>query len=346
MEGMQMGQVSQDQPSGRKSRWLWVLLAVIILAVVVGSTAVYFVTQWKRSILYYYVVAGGTTAYIVGSTQMPGYHDYTVQKQQHYVEYSDKYPYWDVLTVEYPVLAGIDDAAAGQIERINEELYEMAMDRVNYWHLTPNDEVKRLQEEYSIFSSDVNCDVTYHSQYLMSVDFEEIYAPINPVWYVYTTKRALTVDLMSGENYALKDVLRLDEDFVTLWVDKFNEQMEEEMIGSEDVAVFIDWLNGEDEELQEFYDFVPFFYVTGEKDFVVGVSLDPKVAAISYNEPSNSTFYTELTAEEIAPYRTESLFWDRYDKSNSTGEVLECEEKNDNIWLGDQGSVWDYWDER
>ncbi len=47
----------------------------------------------------------------------------------------------------------------------------------------------------------------------------------------------------------------------------------------------------------------------------------------------------------IAPYRTESVFWDKYDKSESTGEVLRCKGKHDNIWLGDQASIWDYWEE-
>lgn len=312
----------QVQPSIKKRRWLLAFLAVVILA----------------------VAAGGVAAYLVGHAGPRGYHDYTVQKQQYYVEYSDEYPYWDVLTVEYPVLTATDEEPIEQLEQINASLYDMAMDRVNYWHLTPNDEVKQLQAEYSIFSSDVDCDVTYHSQYLMSVNYRETYAPISPVWYVYITQRALTVDLVTGESYALKDVLRLDEDFVRLWADKFNEKLGEEMIASEDVDIFIDWFNCADKELEPYYDFVPFFYVTKEGNFVIGVSLDPKVSAISGRDPSNSTFYTELTAEDIAPYRKESVFWDRYDKSESTGEVLRCKEKHDNIWLGDQASVWDYWE--
>lgn len=322
-ESVQTEQTEQVQQSAKKHRWAFHFLAAVILA----------------------VMAGGAAAFLVSHAGPKGYHDYTVQKQQHYVEYSDQYPYWDVLTVEYPVLAGTEEEPIEQLEQINARLYDTAMDRVNYWHLYPNAEVEKLQEQYSIFSSDVECDVTYHSQYLMSVSYREIYAPISPVWYVYMTQRALTVDLLTGESYALKDVLRLNEDFVTLWVDKFNEKLGEEMIASEDVDIFFDWFNCTDEELERYYDFVPFFYVTEEGNLVVGVSLDPKVAAISGGDPSNSTFYTELTAEEVASYRTESLFWDRYDKSESTGEVLRCKEKHDNIWLGDQASVWDYWEE-
>lgn len=291
------------------------------------------------------VLAGVVAAYVVSHAGPKGYHDYTVQKQQHYVEYSDQYPYWDVLTVEYPILTGTEEEPIEQVEQINAKLYDTAMERVNYWHLQPDAEVQKLQETYSIFSSDVECDVTYHSQYLMSVSYKEIYAPINPVWYVYMTQRALTVDLLTGESYTLKDVLRLNEDFVLLWVDKFNEKLGKKMVAPEDVDIFFDWFNCSDKELENFYIFVPYFYVTEEGNFVIGVSLDPKTAAISGRDPSNSTFFTEFTPEEIAPYRTESVFWDRYDESESTGEVLRCKEKHDNIWLGDQASVWDYWEE-
>lgn len=313
----------QAQSFAQRYRWLLVFTAVVILAVAAGSMA----------------------AYLVSHAGPRGYHDYTVQKQQYYVEYSDEYPYWDVLTVEYPILKETDEEPIGHLEQINAQLYDMAMDRVYYWHLKPNDEVRRLQEEYSIFSSDVDCNVTYHSQYLMSVSYKETYAPISPVWYTYITQRALTVDLLTGESYALKDVLRLDEDFVALWADKFNEKLGEEMIASEDENIFVDWFNCADRELEPYYEFVPFFYVTKEGNFVIGVSLDPKVSGISESDPSNSTFYTELTAEEIKPYRRESLFWDRYDKSQSAGEVLRCKDKHDNIWLGDQASIWDYWKE-
>lgn len=325
LEQTASGQIMMEevQPFAKSHRLLLAFVVVVILAVAAGAAA----------------------AYLVSCAGPKGYHDYTVQKQQYYVEYSNEYPYWDVLTVEYPILEGTDVEPIGQMEQINAKLYEMALDRINYWHLKPNAEVKHLQEEYSIFSSDVECSVTYHSQYLMSVRYKEIYAPINPVWYTYITQRALTVDLLTGESYALKDVLRLDEDFVGLWADKFNEKLGEEMILPEDENIFVDWFNCADKELEPFYDFVPYFYVTKEGNFVIGVSLDPKAAGISSSDPANSTFYTELTAEEIAPYRRESLFWDRYDKSETTGEVLRCKDKHDNIWLGDQASIWDYWEE-
>ena len=49
-----------------------------------------------------------------------------------------------------------------------------------------------------------------------------------------------------------------------------------------------------------------------------------------------------LTEQELEPYRTESEFWKWYDQSQTTGEVLPCEDRKDNLWLGEESSVWDY----
>ena len=72
-----------------------------------------------------------------------GYKDYTVQKEQYYVEYSEQYDYWDVLTVEYPSVSRINKEYE---ETLNKLFYDMAMEKVNFWHLFPDDEVKELQK--------------------------------------------------------------------------------------------------------------------------------------------------------------------------------------------------------
>ena len=324
-----------------RRKWPFVLLAVVILIAAAGGAAVYLIRDTAPGENFDYTVQPEP----IEDTAPEGYYDYTVETQQYFVEYSDEYPYWDVLTVEYPTLAAAPETEIEQLELINEKLYDVAMDRVNYWHLTPNDEVKALQEEYHIFASDVQCDVMYRSQYLLCVNYREIYAPINPIWYVFITQRAIMVDLLTGESYALGDVLRLDEDFVALWVDRINEEAGEERIASEDAGIFAGWLNGSDEEVEELYSIDPFFCVTEKGNFIVGFSLNPKVAAITVDAPSNTTYYAEFTAQELEPYRTESVFWDRYDKSESTGEVSRCT-KHENRWLGSGGSVWGYWKER
>lgn len=287
----------------------------------------------------------GTTGY--SATEAPkGFQDYTVRKEQYVVEYSEEFDYWDVVTVEYPVLSGIDGEQAGAV---NTALYDMAMDKVNYWHLLPNEEVKALQEEYSVYSSDVRCSVDFHSQYLLSVWFHETYAPISPVYYVHMTQRAANINLMTGEQYQLSDIFQIDDDFMALWC----KQVEAEgnygdlIVNDADTReTFRGWFLGEDEEAEEHYMFTPFFALDENKDFVIGLSYDPKPGRLSGKPPMDNSFYAHFEASELAPYRTDSEFWELYDQSESTGKVIEHENLRENIWLGENAGVWDYWKER
>lgn len=66
--------------------------------------------QWKLIILLCLLIVLVIVITAIGIAHLSapkGYTDYTVQKEQYYVEYSEKYDYWDVLTVEYPRLEGI-----------------------------------------------------------------------------------------------------------------------------------------------------------------------------------------------------------------------------------------------
>lgn len=272
---------------------------------------------------------------------LKGYRDYVVQKEQYFVEYSEEYDYWDVLTVEYPVLIGIDSEIQ---EQINERMYETAMDRTNYWHFHPDDAVKQFQEDqFSIFCSDVTCDVTYHSQYLLSVDFYELYSAGHPVWNTNITERGLTADLLTGEIYELTDILTIDRDFIDLWNACYCRETGEEPWEDEECGLLLSWFLQEDEELKGSYESRPFYYVTEDKEFVIGLTLDPVLyAAITY-EPTARILCATMEAEELAPFKTQSGFWNKYEKSQTTGDVLPCTDKQDNIWLGEGASIWD-WD--
>lgn len=268
-----------------------------------------------------------------------GYEDYQVQKEQYYVEYSEEYDYWDVLTVEYPVLTGINDEVQ---EKINERMYETAMDRVNYWHFYPDEKVKAFQEEnFSIFCSDVTCDVTYHSQYLVSVDFYELYSAGNPVWNTNITERGLTADLLTGEVYELTDILEVNREFLELWDKSYCERTGEEGWTPEEIELVLSWFLQEDEELKADYESRPFFYVTEDKELAVGLALDPVLyAAVTY-EPTSRILCTVIDPQALAPFKTQSEFWSKFDKSQTAGEVLDCEDKAENIWLGEGASIWD-----
>ena len=281
---------------------------------------------------------------VIRSLPPEGCPDYTVQMEQHYVEYSEEYEYGDVLTVEYPRL---QDADTELQDKINATLYDTAMDRVNYWHLSPDEEVQDFQENFAIFCSDVTVDVPFHSQYLLSADYHELYSAGNPVWYTMITERAVNVDLLTGEVYELGDIITIDEEFTKLWCDAAQDKYGEPFEGDrEEYELFLSWFQDEDEEMKEFYRFSNFFYPTQDGTFMIGLAYDPRPAAIRAVEPRDVTYSVELDAELLTPFRTESKFWQQYERSEQTGQVLECEDLQTNLWLRDDASVWSYWEER
>jgi len=308
----------QINDSANKRKWLFLTVLLLILAGI------------------------GILAGIVLYSSFPkGYEEYTVQKEQYYVEYSEEYDYWDVLTVEYPRLEGIDDTVS---EQLNQLLYDTAMDRVIYWHFRPSEEVKAFQDEYfSIFASDVSCDVTYHSQYLLSVDYREYYSAGNPVWMTNGTERALTIDLLTGESYAPDDILVIDKEFIRMWDKSISDERDEEYADEETLEQVLSWFLRTDEETNQQFFCRPFFYLTEDKNFVIGVALDPVLEYAYTYKPISRSFYAELSMEELEAFKKESDFWEKYDKSELAGEVLPCPDKKENIWLGENAGIWD-WD--
>lgn len=312
----------KGQSEGKKEKKLVVLIFSVCIALIIGIKAYTMLAEHSPK----------------------GQGDYTVQKEQYYVQYSEQYDYLEVLTVEYPRLEGTEEETQ---TLINQLLYDTAMDRVNYWHFEPDEEVRKLQEEYTIFSSDVRCDVAYHSQYLLSVDFKEIYAPIDPVYYVYSAERGINLDLMTGEVYELADILRIDEDFIDLWLQAANRKYGEEMPYEEEIRRYLlEWFSGEGGEEGESYDFRPFFHITSEKNFSIGLSVDPKPEGITGSAPKNNVYSVILPWSDVEPYQTESEFWSKYEESETAGRVLECPDRQENLWLGEDAGVWQYWLER
>lgn len=286
------------------------------------------------------LIIGGCTS--SKETLPSGYQDYKIQKGQYFVEYSEKYDYWDVLTIEYPVLQDIETE---QVAAINDIFYKMAMEKVNYWHLEPDTEVKELQKEYSIFSSDVHCEVPYHSQHLVSVHFQEAYAPISPVHYIHMTERDANVDLTTGKNYTLSDILTINEDFSKLWCQQayasgdYGDMIQED---DDTYQTILAWFLGEDQETAENYLLTPFYYLDENKDFVIGIAYDPKANIVVNDLPMDNYIAVHIESDLLAPYQTESEFWNLYNASETAGTVLECADRKDNIWLGKEAGVWDY----
>ena len=269
-----------------------------------------------------------------------GCQEYTIQKEQYFVEYSDTYDYWDVLTIEYPRL---ELPASGVQETLNTLLYDTAMDRANYWHFKADADVRAFQEEYfSIYADDVRCDIPYHSQFLTSVHFRELYATGYPIYMVKYTERALTMDLTDGQVYTLSDILQINTDFIDLWMQAAGTRYGDIFTSEEDAAILLEWFTDTDADLKGRYICRPFYYLTAEKDFVIGISLDPTTNAAVTSENQNNTFSAQISAKELEPFRTDSSFWSKYGRSVTAGNIVPCETLQNNLWLGKEASAWSF----
>ncbi|MDO4304744.1 MAG: hypothetical protein Q4D94_12610, partial [Bacillota bacterium] len=84
----------ETKEENRRKRRKWIILGVLLIVIAAGGIGL------------------GVILFLLPSK---GYQDYTVQKEQYFVEYSEQYDYWDVITVEYPILEGIDEEVQEQL---------------------------------------------------------------------------------------------------------------------------------------------------------------------------------------------------------------------------------------
>ncbi len=74
--------------------------------------------------------------------------------------------------------------------------------------------------------------------------------------------------------------------------------------------------------------------------------MDPKPEGITGSAPKNNVYSVILLWSDVEPYRTESEFWSKYEESETAGRVFECPDWQENLWLGEDAGVWQYWLER
>ena len=132
--------------------------------------------------------------------------------------------------------------------------------------------------------------------------------------------------------------MQLGLEFIEFWVRRANEHYDDFFgDGEEDRELLLAWFLNEDEEWNEYYDFQPYFYVTDDKEFIIGIAIDPKY--ISAHEPQEDFYEIRCDAQELEAFKTESEFWEKYDLSEPAGNVEECTELQSNLWLGDMEGV-------
>lgn len=201
--------------------------------------------------------------------------------------------------VVYPQLSGKNQK---QIKKINSVIEKCAMSTVNAIYTHPSEDIKQkvIEAQTPALISYVKCKVSYASDDFISIVFEDTSARGEYSEY-QTDLRTLNIRLSDGKVYEVKDVVRLDEKFLSDWV--------KEMRDETDDNSFLSELNTEQmkqalEGKNELYE--PNFFVD-EEGMEIGFNMNVSDSA------KNTQKYAWVTApydfDEIEPYIADQGFF-------------------------------------
>ena len=189
-------------------------------------------------------------------------------------------------------------------EKVNKLLEDCAMESVKELYLEPSDELKEkiIISEYPMITSYVRYKVCYASEELLSVAFEDM--SFRGSYADYSENlRTVNIDLRDGTVYQMKDIVKLDNKFLSLWLDKMREEAEDQSFFSElDRREIREALAGN--SMDGVY-VVNFFL---DSDGInIGFDLNYK-EDFSYNA-GYEWFVVPFERSEIEKYASDSKFW-------------------------------------
>lgn len=171
---------------------------------------------WRRRILSAALMAAGIILLYAAGAE--GKKDYSVQYYQAYAFDNSGDIYIDI-TVNYPQIEGLPKKVESVV---NEAIYDCAMFYVNDCYLEPTayflDSMKE-KENFYIFSILVNSHISYYNGTLINIMFEEEQT-MGGLYSSGASLRSMTVNLKTGEIYALSDLVEPSEEFTELWISK------------------------------------------------------------------------------------------------------------------------------
>jgi len=126
------------------------------------------------------------------------------------------------MDVEYPKITGLDSDYADEINQI---LEDCAMETANALYVNPTDETKEylLKQDYTYIGSQVRYKVTYISEDIISVVFEDNYF-WGSIYDEYWDLRTRTINLKDGKVYEIKDIVNLNDAFMDAWYISMKEE--------------------------------------------------------------------------------------------------------------------------
>lgn len=207
-----------------------------------------------------------------------------------------------VFEIYYPQLTGLDEAVQ---EKVNEELKNCAMETAERIYLNPTDEIKEkvLGEEYPVLMSYVEYKVTYLSEDIISVVYQD-YSYEGSQNDYHLELRTKNISLKDGTVYEVKDIVKLNDRFIKDWAEEMRDEADTDTLISElDSEEMKAVLSGDDMDGV----YKDNFFLDKE-GIEIGLSF-------GYSEDDeNNSGYSWVTApfdwDEIKEYKTDSDFWD------------------------------------
>lgn len=183
------------------------------------------------------------------------------------------------------------------------------MQSVEMMYLNPNEDMKEflLQQGSELLASEVRYKVTYMSKDLISVVFEDLYF-MGSVYSQYQDLRTVTINLKDGKLYEIKDIVKLNDEFMSAWLKSMKKEAPEErvvdLISLEDYKKVF-----EGEHVDNRY-YNAFFLKDGGLE--IGLSFHYGDGDLL----SRGWMTAPFTNEEIAPYKTDSGLWKIVESNN------------------------------
>ena len=204
--------------------------------------------------------------------------------------------------VHYPLITGLKDADVEA--KVNEELKSCAMETVEDIYLTPTEEIKEvvLSEEYPVLASYVEYKVTYFSEDLISVTYQDYYYEGSQENY-HLGFRTRTINLNDGTVYEVKDIVKLNDRFIKQWAEVMREEAaDKDLLAEMNEQEMRKALSGEDVD-GKYYD----NFFLDENGIEIGLCFK------YLPEDKDNLGYAWVTApfdwDEIKEYKSDSDFW-------------------------------------
>ena len=133
--------------------------------------------------------------------------------------------------VQYPVLGGMEEDLQ---KKINQVIEDCAMKSVEETYLHPSEQMKEavIGAEYPIVASYVKYKVCYASEDFLSIAFED-YNYRGSMEEYHENFRTVNINLRDGTVYQVRDVIRISDKFVEMWLGRIRESGAGESVFSE-----------------------------------------------------------------------------------------------------------------